>query len=841
MANQEYVLPEDMVISSCSDLLGNITQYNAGFKEASGYSDEELLGQSHRLLRHPDMPKEAFADLWRTLESGNAWFGVVKNKRKNGDYYWVVANAAPITEHGRITGYVSVRYPASREQITFAENLYAQVREGNAKIPATKVANPHKLLGFITLAAISPAALMFEAVYTGSWWLGGVGLFGVLAIASGVISIAKTLAPTKAQKAMFEALVNGEYRERFVGNDPWTFAFNLIRARLADHAAHDYDTQKQVEILTTAVRVTTTNMMIMDADFTIINLNQSLREMFTRNEMQLKEILPHFSVTSLLGANMDMLHVNPVQMRQMLSQLTQPWQTDLQLGKLTLRLDVVPIIRKGRRIGYVVEWLDRTEVAAFERQLHEVTRAASTGDLRGRIDTGAATGIYREFGENINQLTATLENFAHVVSHVIGELAFSRLAGDMQGEFRGVFRAVQNSINLSVRNLNEVLGQVQYTSSEVKGAVGQLSGGLHEFAHRIQEQAAAVQESSAAMRQILEIIRHNNQHIQQTDDLAKQAHHRLADGSQVMQQSLDAMKRIHDSGRKIGEIVTLIDSIAFQTNLLALNAAVEAARAGEHGRGFAVVAGEVRTLAQKSAEAAKDIKVLINTSVDQIDHGMVLVNQTSAVLSDVSQAVEQMTHAVQLVARASTEQEHGVVEVNKAIGVLDSLAQQSAVLVGETAASANHVSEQMHSLDQLIKQFTLSQTGKKVAAQGRTLLADMKQAHLNWRIRFANIIWGFEKVADVEAVRNEHLCDLGAWRDGSHGVAYAHLPAMQALDKAHEDFHHLVGDALQTVNMVDGVISMALCSKIDAKSAEIVRILDELEAQIAEDIHGVRY
>jgi methyl-accepting chemotaxis protein len=144
--SQEFVLPQGTVILSTSDLQGNIVRYNTGFKDASGYTDEELRGKPHSLLRHPDMPKEAFEDLWNTLKSGRAWFGIVKNKRKNGDYYWVSANAAPIKDGSQVKGYVSVRYPATREQIAFADALYKDIRSGRQAMPWTKAQTTHHQL-----------------------------------------------------------------------------------------------------------------------------------------------------------------------------------------------------------------------------------------------------------------------------------------------------------------------------------------------------------------------------------------------------------------------------------------------------------------------------------------------------------------------------------------------------------------------------------------------------------------------------------------------------------------------------------------------------------------------
>ncbi len=824
------MLPSDLVISSTSDLQGNIIAYNSGFRDASGYSDSELIGKPHSMLRHPDMPDAAFADLWRTLANGNAWFGIVKNKRKNGDYYWVVANAAPVTENGRVTSYISVRYPASRELVSFAETLYAQVRSGRVKVPATNVAHGIGLSPIVStsIAIIAPAVLIATGINSSSQLLIATGVVGMAAlgfVASQLFSLVK---PTRHHQTLIEALANGNYRDKFAGNDQWTFVLNLIRSRFADAAAREYDAAKQTAIMTTAMDITSTNLMVADINFTILNINASLVEMFKRNEVVLKSELPSFDVARIVGSNMDIFHKNPAHQRAMMARLTTSWTGEVHIAGLTLRLTVVPIIRHGNNMGYLVEWLDRTQEAELEKQLSVVSNAALTGIVHHRIDVSHSSGIYRCFGEDINKLLDVLSRFSSVIAYAIGELAFSRLSSEMEGDFSGVYRSVQNSVNLAVRNLNEVLGQVQYVTKGVGTEVHQLNDGINHFSDQIQQQAAAIEQTASAMTEILSVVRRNTENVHHAQDLATGVYHRVEEGNLVMQQALDAMKQIHSSGNKISDIVVLIDSIAFQTNLLALNAAVEAARAGEHGRGFAVVASEVRALAQKSADAAKDIKLLIDASVQQIDMGTQLVHKTSTALSDVRNAVDEMSSVVSKIASASREQEKGIDEVNKAVAVMDNVAQQSAALVEETASAATYVSTRMQGLDSLVRQFSLSKQGKHVSDVGRSPLADMKQAHLNWRIRMGNVILGHEVIKDVSTVKNHHLCGLGKWRD-SEGRRFEHLPEIKALDDAHQRFHALVANAIETTNRNNRDEAIAMLARIDVMSDEVVRLLENLE------------
>lgn len=827
MAHQEYVLPADYVILSTSDLQGNIVDYNEAFRRASGYEDCELKGKPHSILRHPDMPKEAFKDFWQTIQSGRPWYGIVKNRRKNNDYYWVAANATPIIRNGSITGYLSVRYPATREQISTAEHLYQSVRAGKSSFPWTKLSSTltyqvASVLAFLPVVAIAASELLPTSIMMGA------GVVGVAALGYLVKSLWSYLKPNTAQQRGIEAIANGDYRDKVLGNDHWSFALNMIRSRVAESAARQYDAMRESAVLTTAMNAASTNLMVADANFNIVSINDSLAKMFKANEKALKSVLPQFEATRIVGSNMDIFHKNPAHQRAMVDRLTQPWSGDLKLGGLVLALTVVPIVRHGEKLGYVVEWLDKTQEAALQLQLTQVSQGAANGILHRRIDLANAQGIYHSLGNGINDLLNILSNFSSVISHSVGELAFSRLGADMSGDYKGAYKQVQNAVNLALRNLNELLGQVQYTSAEVTLAMTQLSEGVNSFSDQTQQQAAAIEQTAAAMAEMLAAVRSNAQNVQHANGLAQGVHNRVEEGNNVMQQALAAMQLIHDSGSKIGAIVSLIDSIAFQTNLLALNAAVEAARAGEHGRGFAVVAAEVRSLAQKSAEAAKDIKTLIDQSVNQIDHGTQLVQKTSVALVEVGSAVDEMSGLVSQIAMASQEQEKGIDEVNRAITVMDGVAQQSAALVEQTAASATHVADQMIRLDAVVRQFTLSEVGKRIAKESRSPLADMKQAHLNWRIRMANVVLGYEKITDIASIKNHHICGLGKWRN-SDGRRFDHLPEMKVLDQAHEAFHALVAEAVELSNNGNCGGAFALMEKVDQMSSEVVELLESLE------------
>jgi len=219
-----------------------------------------------------------------------------------------------------------------------------------------------------------------------------------------------------------------------------------------------------------------------------------------------------------------------------------------------------------------------------------------------------------------------------------------------------------------------------------------VSQGASDLSSRVQEQAAAIEETSATMTEMAAAIQTNTANAKKVADLAHQVKSQTGAGVQVMQQTITAMQAIRESSTQIADIVTLIDAIAFQTNLLALNAAVEAARAGEHGRGFAVVAGEVRALAQKSAEAAKDIKSLIADSVGRIETGTQLADKSGEMLSGITGSIEQVATMIEQIAEASAEQSQGIGQVHRAMSDIDRVTQENAALVEKTTNAAESLS-----------------------------------------------------------------------------------------------------------------------------------------------------
>ncbi|OYZ39864.1 MAG: hypothetical protein B7Y18_03225, partial [Thiotrichales bacterium 24-47-4] len=465
-------------------------------------------------------------------------------------------------------------------------------------------------------------------------------------------------------------LGNGLFRNPIPGNDAWTNALNLIRTRIGQNASDAFDAARESAVLTTAMNAASANLMVADANFNIISVNSSLAKLFKHRETHIKAHLPAFSADKVVGSNMDIFHKNPVHQRAMVSALTQPHTTELKIDELMLRLTVVPILKGSHRIGYVVEWLDVTEQRLIEEQLSTTIQQASQGIISNRINTQGLDGFYLSSAQGVNRLLDGLHQFMSKTIQNIGELAFSRINKKVEGDYLGTFSMTQEVMNTALDGLNSTLGQVQFTSQQVTSAMRQLNDGVNDFSDRIQQQAAAIEETSAATTQMLSSIQQSMQGIRSVNDITRTVTEQVTEGSHVMEDALAAMQAVEASGQQIGNIVGLIDSIAFQTNLLALNAAVEAARAGEHGRGFAVVASEVRSLAGKSAEAAKDIKKLIDTSVNQITLGSARAREANQSLEAIKNSIIEVNQTIEQVNQASVEQDKAIQEVNKAMNVL---------------------------------------------------------------------------------------------------------------------------------------------------------------------------
>ena len=270
------------------------------------------------------------------------------------------------------------------------------------------------------------------------------------------------------------------------------------------------------------------------------------------------------------------------------------------------------------------------------------------------------------------------------------------------------------ALNAAIASVRNTLQEVQQVSGSVAGASQQLSAASQEISSGAQEQASNLEETASSLEEITSTIKQNSDNAQQANQLAVGAREVAEKGGQVVASAIDGMTEINRSSKKIAEIITAIDEIAFQTNLLALNAAVEAARAGEQGRGFAVVAGEVRNLAQRSAAAAKEIKELIQDSVRKVETGSELVNKSGQTLQEIVTSVKRVTDIVSEIAAASREQSSGIDQVSRAVAQMDQVTQANASQTEELSGTAESLSGQASLLQEVVSRFKLSDDARPV-------------------------------------------------------------------------------------------------------------------------------
>ena len=356
-------------------------------------------------------------------------------------------------------------------------------------------------------------------------------------------------------------------------------------------------------------------------------------------------------------------------------------------------------------------------------EIRTIVDAANRGDFSIKLELAGKQGFARDIAQMLNQLSDTTEVGLKDVMRVAQALAVGDLNQTITRDYPGLFGETKAGVNTTVANLKDLVFRIREAVEMISTASSEIATGNQDLSQRTEEQASSLEETASSMEELTSTVKQNANNARQANQLAVAASDVAAKGGERVGASVETMTAIAESSKKIADIISVIDGIAFQTNILALNAAVEAARAGEQGRGFAVVAAEVRNLAQRSANAAKEIKTMIGDSVAKVDAGTLQVNETGQRMQDIVLSIRRVTDLVAEISAASVEQSTGIEQVNQAITQMDNVTQQNAALVEQAAAAAEALADQARELSGIISIF---KTGGETAAPKRTSIGHPK-------------------------------------------------------------------------------------------------------------------
>ncbi len=481
-------------------------------------------------------------------------------------------------------------------------------------------------------------------------------------------------------------------------------ALETMQKRLKADIEHERTLRRETQRIKEGLYSSTAAITIADANGFLLEATPSAQSLL--------EQLSHQSFKQLLGKRLTETVLTDPSHQTMLADAVQRHQDiDITLGKFNLRLSARPILDEaGQSIGQVSAWLDRTQEVRAETELKTLLAAALHGDFSKRIPSEGKQGFFYDMAVGMNQLIDSVAKALDDLASVLEALANRDLSRKIDTDYAGTLGRLKDDANATVEQLRTVVGQIKAASEAINVAAKEIAAGNADLAQRTAQEAFNLEKTTSSMEKVSNVAKNNAERAHQAVELANQANTAAEQGGEMVKRLVETIGEIQASSHKIGDIIGVINSIAFQTNILALNAAVEAARAGEQGRGFAVVAGEVRQLAQRSGEAAKEIKQLIEESLLGVEKGVSLAKETGDSIEGTVEGFQRLKALVEGIAEASREQAIGIDQISQALAAIEETTQQNAALVEQAAAAAESLEKQAQGLDEMVAVFRLGAT-----------------------------------------------------------------------------------------------------------------------------------
>ena len=443
-------------------------------------------------------------------------------------------------------------------------------------------------------------------------------------------------------------------------------------------------------------------LLVINRRAEIVYSNPAMEQMLRSQ----KQALSSLQLDRIIGSKIDSIGLSEAQVVGATGTGQAGKQIETMLGDRRLRFVTNQVTNAaGTYLGTVLECADLTLDLTMQERIDSVIQAARQGDFSKAVDCRGIDGVYAQLADGVNQLNGVIGNAVDELGVMLRAMAEGDLSKRISADFHGRLGDLKDDANKTADQLSGIVNQIQTAAGEVRNAAGEISSGTMDLSQRTEQAASNLEETAASTEEMASTVRQNADNAKNASEVAGKANSSAKTGGDVVEQAVVAMAGIEQSAQKITEIIGVIDEIAFQTNLLALNASVEAARAGEAGKGFAVVAQEVRQLAQRSAQAASDIKAVIQDSNGQVKDGVELVGRAGKALHEIVGSVAEVAEIVQEIANASQEQALGVQEINNSITSMDEMTQQNSALVEQSSAAARSLGDQAGTLTELMTFF----------------------------------------------------------------------------------------------------------------------------------------